>query len=357
MIMKEYNSVLIEDNEVEFLLDIDQLTGETFRVVPFPGDIDTAMDKLGFKIPHLTLWYKNHHVVGLCFYNSKFKEFPDSISNLSHLRYLLIFHGLIQSFPNTMRNLSNLELLEIFNDPEYDEQINLDFPDIFKNLKILKKIHISGLFNVYFPPSFADLENLEELSLRYCWYSPNRSNFMINTNIDIEDPECYNNFFFELPADIGKITSLKKIQLYYSRIKHLPKSIINLPHLKELIIQDNNEKIDNIEIVFEIKSLENLTINDCELGVIPQKISYLINLKKLDLYRSNLKYIPIEIVNCKNLEILNINSNYKLRDSIDNWIKYLIHLSKLKLLKISRGYLDLIPKELLEKKGLEFEYS
>ena len=79
--MKEYNSILLEDNEVEFLLDITQLTGEIFRAVSFPGDIDTALENYQFE-SNETFWYESNHIIML--------YFSDSIFNILFCEYIIL---------------------------------------------------------------------------------------------------------------------------------------------------------------------------------------------------------------------------------------------------------------------------
>ncbi len=75
--MKEYYSIQLEDEEAQTLLDVSRLMDdEPVKSVPFPGDIDSALDDVDIGA---TYWYENNHVVGLRFLQSKLKKLPKNI--------------------------------------------------------------------------------------------------------------------------------------------------------------------------------------------------------------------------------------------------------------------------------------
>ena len=184
--MKEYYSIQLEDEDAQALLDITLLTNEQVRSILFPGDINTAIENFDFRSRE-TYWYENHHVIGLCFDHTGLNELPESIGKMSCLRFLVIHSSQIQTLPFTFKKLHNLEYLFFYNSPETSEIVHIDFPDIFQHLKNLKLFRFYGMFNVYLPPSFIELENLVELILEHCFFSPERSNYMRNLgNSDLE---------------------------------------------------------------------------------------------------------------------------------------------------------------------------
>jgi hypothetical protein len=87
--MKEYYLIQLEDEEAQVLLDITLLTDGTVKPFPFPGDIDIALENYHFESDE-TFWYDSNHVIGLYFSDSKLTELPQSIGNLSQLRFLII---------------------------------------------------------------------------------------------------------------------------------------------------------------------------------------------------------------------------------------------------------------------------
>lgn len=349
--MKEYYSIPLEDDEAQTILEIDQLIDEPVKPVQFPGDIDIAMEEHRFDVT-ATFWYENHHVVGIFFLSTKLKRLPDSIGNLSFLRYLIIISSQIQYIPSTFKELQNLELLVFSNDIEIDSEVAIDFPNVFQSLNQLKTFHIDGNFIIYIPPSFIELKNLEELILKQCLFLTDHSYFVqIVEKIKSKSLEIKPNN--ELPKDLGKLKSLKKILLKNVGLLEIPISIINLRSLKELDLSHLKIKFINSALsnVFEINTLENLTLNYCELKYIPKTISNLTNLKILNLAHNNLKEIPAEIKECQKLEKIDLVWN-GFGENFKNWIKNLIHLPKLNYLSIGKRYLKLVPEELKIKENL-----
>lgn len=346
--MKEYNSIPLDDNEVDFLLDLNELTDEHIKSIPFPGDIDTAMEEVPFDAS-ITFWNKDNHIVGLLFLDSELEGLPKSIGNLFYLQYLIIIESHINEIPSTFKNLHSLELIEFQNDAGDEEQpiINIEFPDIFKYLSNLEIFKINGHFNIYFPPSFTELQNLKEIQLKYCTYSPNHSNYIKSSKLDFNDPESWDKSTYEFPEDLGKINSLEKLILVNSGIKKLPESLKILKFLLEIEFK-NTDEIKNLEIVFDIKSLEKLRLIHCDIKSLPKTISNLNNLKELNLSRNNLQELPFEIKNCEQLERINLYMN-----RFDKLLECLKFLPNLKHIVIHKHRQDVIPKELYKKIKIE----
>jgi len=348
--MKEYNSILLEDDEAQFLEEITFLIKEPIKSILFPGDVDTALKSP--RKANITFWYEGNHIIGLYFRHSNLINLPESIGKLTNMKFLIL-NGcfFIHSFPSTLENLQSLEVLILVNIIDESPFINLDFPDKIKKLKNLNKLVIEGFYNIYLPPSFIELENLEILQLQHCFFSTNRARFLLN--YDIEDSEFFQPIY-DLPDNIGKLKSLRKIILHDLEIDKLPQSIINLTSLHEVDLF-RCDKIKNINIVFEIKSLKTLKLEYCYLKYLPKTIGNLVNLENLILNNNSLNEIPSEILYCQNLERLELKYNRFIDyiDSFKNWIKYLIQLPKLKHLNLNESYLKYIPKELAEKEDLE----
>ncbi len=345
--MKEFNSIPLEDEEAQFLEEISLLTKEPIKSLPFPGDFYKALKSPEKRF--ITFWYENNHIIGLNFRNSDLKKIPESIGNLFHLRFLRLERCyFIKSFPSSFENLINLELLIFYNEPDLEIPIiSIDFPDIFKKLHKLKKFQIYGLYNFYLTPSFTELKNLEELDLEGCFISSNRAKFMINYGIT--DPYHIEHPVFELPDDIGKLKSLKKLRLYRLELEKLPKSIKNLTSLTELDLS-YCEKIKNIEIIFDISSLEDLNFFNCSIKLLPNNIGKLKKLKQLNLSHNKLRDIPFNIKNCHQLKKINLYSNH-----FEKELECLKEISSLKHLIWNKHYPKIIPEELYDKKDLKIE--
>jgi hypothetical protein len=70
--MKEYNSIPLEEKEVETLNDIAALSREDPKGVQFTGDIDKAIINKELRyISRESFCYEKNHIIGLSFNHSK----------------------------------------------------------------------------------------------------------------------------------------------------------------------------------------------------------------------------------------------------------------------------------------------
>ena len=255
-IMKEYNSIQLEDREAQVLMDISKSSNNPIKPIPLEKDIDPET----MYIPDEdSFFFEENHVIGLTFVCSELKNLPRSIGNFKFLRFLIIRDSLVQSIPSSIRNLQSLELLTITYDSEIDPEINLELPDVFQDLISLKTFQVEGLFTIYIPPSFIKLRNLEKLKISQSLFFTNYKNY--------EDYLRNNSNFVgmnELPIDFDELISLKHLSLNLLLKIKFPNSITNLKSLIELDLTDSIDFI-NFDVIFEIKSLIKLHLRRCRL--------------------------------------------------------------------------------------------
>ncbi len=328
--MKEYNSIILDDKDVDALLELEALMVD----LPYSRSINMVkFDKSAdFNDSHIyiTVWYEEQHVVGLVFegLEDNLKKLPKCISNFSKLRKLFFICCEIPPFPSSFKNLTNLEELEFsyYQDSyDFDDGTmvfpSLVFSDVIQEFINLRRIIIRGLFNVYFSPSFTNIPNLEELHLSDCICTSNQSTHLRNSKFDPNNMESWKTLSFsDFPEDLGKITSLEKLILDNINIEYLPSSLISLPKLKDLELRGSsymdpdpsnyeNKRIKNIEIIFKIISLEKLILHNCRMETIPNIISNLINLREFIITYNCIKVIPPEIKKCQKIVKIDLRSN------------------------------------------------
>lgn len=112
----------------------------------------------------------------------------------------------------------------------------------------------------------------------------------------------------ELPPDIGHLECLEKLNLSFSRIKHLPDSFCMLKHLKTLNLSScwSLEKLpDNLE---RLECLQNLILTECtRIRYIPDNICELRKLKYLSVLGCiQIEELPMQIGFLECLEVLNL---------------------------------------------------
>ena len=146
-----------------------------------------------------------------------------------------------------------------------------------------------------------------------------------------------------LPESIGKLHSLKYLNLNYCYLEFLPDRIGDLKSLKQLDLSENKLK-DLPDSLFNLNSLEILKLGRNPLGHLSESIGKLISLKELDISFNKLTSLPSSLTQLKALQILNIKLNPISISDYHEWFK----LEKLKsrgvkVLESSNSYYQSIP--------------
>jgi hypothetical protein len=108
-----------------------------------------------------------------------------------------------------------------------------------------------------------------------------------------------------LPAEIGNLTSLEKLDLWSNELTTLPAEIGNLASLEKLYLRNNKLTTLPAEIG-NLTSLEKLDLWSNKLTTLPAEIGNLTSLRQLDLSCNKLTTLPAEIGNLTSLQELYI---------------------------------------------------
>ncbi|MBW4569993.1 MAG: leucine-rich repeat domain-containing protein [Tolypothrix carrinoi HA7290-LM1] len=164
-----------------------------------------------------------------------------------------------------------------------------------------------------------------------------------------------------LPAEIGKLTQLKKLILgkyqydqkgrivgtIGNNLSVLPAEIGLLNHLEELQIVANN--LTSLPNEFgQLTNLQTLNLSRNQLSSLPQEIVQLTNLQTLDLSSNQLSSLPQEIVQLANLQSLYLSGN-----QLSSLPKEIVQLANLQSLYLSRNQLNSLPKEIVQLTNLQ----
>ena len=110
----------------------------------------------------------------------------------------------------------------------------------------------------------------------------------------------------EIPNEIGLLVNLVDlfINVYGDKKINtnivLPDTLINLQKLKKLVVyRVHMPLIPNV--VYDLKSLEYLSLNGCNIVEISPKIKNLTNLKQFSFMKNQISTIPIELCELKSL--------------------------------------------------------
>lgn len=266
----------------------------------------------------------------LSIYIGKNQNISTQIVNLTTLKSLTI-SGELKEIPKAIYNLSQIEELEIF-----DTKISSVSPDIEK-LKGLKKI--SFWQPLFLPSDKPIVLKLDEIfnNLSKCG---NLKELHLNKNGINEIPESIgllnqlqvlsaeDNLLVSYPKSLYKLTSLKELNLGINQIKEVSKGIGNLTQLKTLKLNSNwKNSLDTKNLFDEITELYNLEILElwsCQsVRTIPETISSLKKLKKIDLDNNLLEKLPKSILTMTNLKTLRVSTNRISAEEINELKKHL----------------------------------
>jgi len=261
---------------------------------------------------------------------------PTLVYNLKNLKALNLSHNKLRNLAPEFENLENLEKLDI-SDTSLES-----VPDILYKMKNLKELNLSQNSFSMLPSDFDKLENLEKLDLSLNGFRniPEVLFNLINLKELIIVQESYLNLradqytIGEIPSGISKLQNLEKLDLNNNEIRTLPDELFELSKLEVLKLNDNYirtipsqiKKLSNLKElelesnsysgldlpieICELKNLEKINLSSNELtNSNPTQCPGLVNLKELDLFRSDIGSVSPEIGNLTNLEIIDLRYN------------------------------------------------
>ncbi|RVX01142.1 TMV resistance protein N [Vitis vinifera] len=214
---------------------------------------------------------------------SGLKKFPDIRGNMDHLLELHLASTAIEELPSSIGHLTRLILLDLKSCSKLE-----NFPEVMVDMENLKERLLDGTYIEGLPSSIDRLKGLVLLNLR----------------------KCQN--LVSLPKGMCKLTSLETLIVSgCSQLNNLPRNLRSLQRLSQLhadgtaITQppDSIVLLINLQVLIYPGYLSDLKLIE---AAIPNDISTLISLKKLDLSRNNFLSIPAGISELTNLKDLRL---------------------------------------------------
>lgn len=258
---------------------------------------------------------------------SMFNSIVSRFVNCSHLKILSqnIEGKYISPFANinNILLLKNLKQLIIYNLKFFNffDTFNINY---FHNSNTLTEIRLQNCKLDRFPEIFTYCENLELLYLSDNNIFELPENFKQLTNLKYLSLEC--NKFLEFPNEIFYFFDLKELYFSHNYIKIIPAAICNLEALQLLDLSYNkieyiSDKLYTCEnltyldvscnpvIIFNnisnLKKLKKLHL--VNVKKLPNKLSS--SIEELNISFNNLNSVPKMIFSLKNLKILYLNNN------------------------------------------------
>ena len=219
-------------------------------------------------------------------FNTKFTSFPEEIYHFPALTKLFL-EGVMPNFAR----LTQLQELGIGNSLRRQPTITVP-ADAFERLSQLQRLFLS---NCAIPASIGALTTLKKLEINYC------------------EAEV-------LPQELGALTQLTELICMDSQFKTLPASIGNLVNLEEILLA----RTDVVQFPSEIGKLvklKRLKILSTTISTsLPDELGDLPQLQEIECRKEVLPYLPQTLVNCPNLERITVRNGFSTDDTY-SWNK------------------------------------
>ncbi len=257
---------------------------------------------------------------------------PPEIANLQQLRILALNHNqLTGTFPVELTTMEQLYRLSVWDNP-----LTGPIPPEIGNLSNLSDLAIGWTqITGSIPPELANLSQLKKL-----WVGRmplTRADIILLGKIPLEELHFLGISFPEgIPPEIGELTSLTSIDVYYGLpigtiTGSIPPELGKLVNLEilDLIGEDLTGPIP--PELGNLVNLESLRLSGSLTGPIPSELGNLVNLReRLILGGSLTGSIPPELGNLRNLQSLVLGGN-NLTGTIPSELGNLVNLEVLNL--------------------------
>ncbi|ELP84718.1 leucine-rich repeat containing protein, putative [Entamoeba invadens IP1] len=279
---------------------------------------------------------------------------PDSISNLSSLRYLDLKNNKLESLPDTFALLSSLTFLQISNNPISS------VPSNFTTMR-LKKFHASQTIKFSFDPlptlrelfyskvesqilfmDYSAMSNLENLDVSY-----NQFTTLTVTSPSLITLNCSYNVIQTL--SMSKTCTAQKIFARHNQIASIDSSIANS---QKLVIADfSNNKLKNLPLKPDLPRIQYLNVGFNRMTILDYDFSKMNTLTYFDVSFNSIHTITNNIGDLTNLKALVLAGNPI--NSLPNDLTNLVNLTKL---HCSNNGLAVFPNVILALSNLQKLY-
>lgn len=234
--------------------------------------------------------------------DNKIKFLPEELGCLVSLRKLIVNNNRCTQFPD-IRAMTSLQWLELGNNRL------IEFPLVPDSL-VLLNLFSNNIKDV--PAWLGDMPQLQRLDVSY-------------------------NRIKALPAELVKLTALIELHHRGNGLDHIPEVILSLTGLKELSLS-NNQLSELPFTISQLLNLECLLLSVNRLQTLPPTIGDLRALHELDVSHNELHHLPLEFVKLTALTDLDVSGNL-----LENCPPEFGMLSELLQVKVSFNRLRTLP--------------
>ncbi|XP_074191043.1 leucine-rich repeat-containing protein 40 isoform X2 [Rhinolophus sinicus] len=254
-------------------------------------------------------WWEQTDLTKLIISNNKLQSLTDDLRLLPALAVLDIHDNQLTSLPSAIRELENLQKLNVSHN-----KLKI-LPEEITNLRNLKGLYLQHNELTCIPKGFEQLFNLEDLDLSNNHLTTVPASFsslssLVRLNLSsnqlkslpaeisgmkrLKHLDCNSNLLETIPPELAAMESLELLYLRRNKLRFLPE-FPSCKLLKELHVGENQIETLGAEHLKHLNSILVLDLRDNKLKSVPDEITLLQSLERLDLSNNDISSLPYSL--------------------------------------------------------------
>ncbi|TVK90638.1 Leucine-rich repeat-containing protein 40 [Bagarius yarrelli] len=231
--------------------------------------------------------------------HNKLAELPTEIWSLTNLRCLHLQQNLLEQLPANLGQLCHLEDLDVSNNKL------TAIPDSLANLCNLIKLNLSFNNLKSLPPAISGMKSKHQIvpALDLCGLFPKHF-----SSVDLRMLDCSLNQLESVPPVLAQMASLEQLYLRHNKLRFLPE-LPSCTTLKELHCGNNQIEVLEADHLKHLSALSVLELRDNKVKILPEEITLLQGLERLDLTNNDISSVPCGLGNLPKLKSLALEGN------------------------------------------------